>query len=279
MLRWCLYCTEAPSIEEKKSPGWHRGHDMSASKRRKGTSPQKSTATIAPAAVSPDSKALTPELGHLRPEPGDPVVWNRAAEMLAGRFKANLLADKQVCGALDKLEARVLRKSSVALPRTFRNEVLLWAAVAVQKPVGRAYWHKLFASGTGKSWKALTEFPKRIRRMAEELNKLLHHDYFADERAIDFSSLPSSLNDYADRIDSQIEELPIPRSHARLRYSQWALHLSRRVKALTGRVCDRQVADLLNAVNLVLNGEKDSKRDFDALTIAQARARFKKKKT
>jgi hypothetical protein len=252
---------------------------MSASERRKGTSPKKSTATIAPAAVSPDSMALTPELGHLRPEPGDPVVWNRAAEMLAGRFKANLLADKQVCGALDKLEAQALRKSSVALPRTFRNEVLLWAAVGVQKPVGRAYWHKLFASGTGESWKVLTEFPKRIRRMAEDVDKLMHHAYFGNQEAKTFWPLPSSLNDYADWIESQIEELPIPRSRARLRYALWTLHLSRRVKALTGRVCDRQVADLLNAVNLVLNGEKDSKRDFDALTIAQARARFKKTKT
>lgn len=257
-------------VEETK-PRLARGHDMSANERGKDTSPQ-NTAT-------PDSKAHTAELGHLFSEPGDPVVWNRAAEMLAGRFKAALLADKEVCAALDKLEAQALRKGSVALPQTFRNEALLWAAVAVQKPVGRAYWHRLFASGTGKSWKALTEFPKRIRRMGEELDKLLHDNYFADERAADFSSLPSSLNDYADWIDSQIEELPRPKGHARVRYAQWTLHLSRRVKALTGRACDRQVAGLLNAVNLVLNGEKDSKRDFDALTIAQTRARLKKRKT
>jgi hypothetical protein len=195
-----------------------------------------------------------------------------------GRFKAVLLADKQVCGALDKLEAQASRKTSVALPRTFRNEALLWAAAAVQKPVGRAYWHRLFASGTGKSWKALKEFPKRIRRMAKELDKLLHSD-FADERATDFSSLPLSLYEHADWVDSQIEELLRPRRKARHRYAQWTLHLSKRVKALTDRFCDQQVADLLNAVNLVLNGEKASKREFDALTIAQTRARFRKKKT
>ena len=209
-------------------------------------------------------------------ESGDPEVWVRAGEMLAGRWKARLAHDKRVCAAMAALEERAQTNGSVP-PATLKGEVLAWASVAVQKPTRRAHWEKLFASNTGKSWKALREFPERIRRMAEEINTLLCHGYFGQEQAREFWPLPSSLNGYANWVESQIELSRVSGSRTRYRYPQWIVHLSSRVKALTGRFYDKEVAEILNAVDWALNGEGDSNKGFDVQMIIDCRSRHKRK--
>ena len=156
-----------------------------------------------------------------------------------------------------------------------KDEVIVWAAAAVGKSTRKADWGEFWASGTRKSWKALKEFPKRVRKMVKDLDRLHRSTNFGQEYARQFWSLPSSLSDYADWMTSRIEKMPMNR--ARHGNPQWAVHLSRRAKALTGHFCDKEVAQLLNAVDLALNGERDRDMGFDAQTIADFRFRRKRK--
>lgn len=79
-------------------------------------------------------------------------------------------------------------------------------------------------------------------------------------------------------MESRIKTLPfwVDRAGRRAR-PQWVVHLSRRVRALTGHFCDKEVAELLNAVHLALNGEQDPDIGFDAQTIADFRSRRERK--
>ena len=208
----------------------------------------------------------------------DDVGWRKAGEVAVAIFKLdmdNLLRDHEVRKALDAVEKAAGHKDREIKDR----EIVVWAAVAVQKPRRRVDWKKLWASGTGKSWKALKEFPERIRKMAAELKTSLCDDVFGQKDARQFWDLPPSLCDYADWLESQIEKIPVMGNRAPRRgTSQWKGHLSDRVKALTGRFHDKEVAELLNAVDLALHGEGNGDRGIDAQTLADARSRHKKRK-
>ncbi|MBZ5502351.1 MAG: hypothetical protein LAN59_08925 [Acidobacteriia bacterium] len=192
----------------------------------------------------------------------------------------NLVREPGVRKALAELWAR--RSSRGASP-AMANEVCLWAAAAVGKspagmPVRSADWEEAWASGTGKSWKQLKGFPERIRKMAAELQTLLCHDWFGQKDARRFWPLPPDLRDYAGWLESRIKRTPffahrVKRSERR----QWKVHLSGRVKALTGHVCDAEVLGLLDAVDLALNGERDGEPRFDVQTLIDARFRQKRK--
>lgn len=202
---------------------------------------------------------------------GDHLGWAKAAGLLANSFALGipeLITKYEVREALEALK----KKTGVR-----RIELVVWAAAAVHKPVGRRYWEKMYISGTGKSsWKALTKFPESIKGMATELDRLCHSDYFGTEGAQRFTTLPSMLSDCADWIKLELEKIPMMRRRARHRTgSQWKLHLSDRMKALTGHSYDIEIARLINAVNVALNGEKASEKGIDAQSLADLRSRRK----
>src|ERR1700726_1316900 len=117
---------------------------------------------------------------------GDHLGWARAAALLVNSFTLGIPDLVTRCEVREALEA-LEKKTGVA-----RIELVVWAGAAVQKPVGRTYWEKMYISGTGKSsWKALTKFPERIRKMANELDRLCHSDYFGTEGGQIFATLPS----------------------------------------------------------------------------------------
>lgn len=208
--------------------------------------------------------------------------WRRAAavgeELCVRGFGLDMRGlrhNHEVNKAMDALEkAAGLKDSETAV----LEELATWAVIAVMKPARRAYWEGVFSSDTGKSWKALTEFPERIRRMAGELDALRSSLWFAPVEEGESPSLPSRLNDCADRIESQMEKIPMLENRALRRgTSQWKVQLSKRVKALTGRFRDREVAQLINAVDLALNGEGKDDSGVDAQTLTDLRSRRNRK--
>lgn len=163
--------------------------------------------------------------------------------------------------------------------------------VSKKRGGGKKSFEKLGELGTGKTWKALTEFPERVRRMAREIGQINASPLFAPpifanadnlkaQRAREyFKMLPDIMLVYAGGLEAHIKRVPgfLEKSLRRSSGgpSQWLLLLSYTVRVTTDKWRDKEVAELLNATAIAL-GEK---REFDALTIAQARSRFKKRKT
>ena len=116
-------------------------------------------------------------------------VDTRAAKLLEGMLtrsrNVNFLAlrrNADVREALAALEAQLQRDKRAAMTPAFKDEVLVWAAATVQKRTPRADWEKLLLSNTAKSWKALRDFPKSIRKLAEKIDKL-NQDFFGQKNA------------------------------------------------------------------------------------------------
>lgn len=175
--------------------------------------------------------------------------------------------------------------------------LFVFLAVRSRRRTGtpKEHWERSFAQDTGKTWKALSEFPDRLRRIAGELEHLSGSWPFDPVRAItserplaiyakrEFPILPTTLRNYANWLAAQVNAvsglmklfyLRAPRG----RLSLLTLQVSEQVKLITGRVCDPQVAELLNAADLVLNpGDLDSGDRFDEQTIALMRSREKRK--
>jgi hypothetical protein len=159
----------------------------------------------------------------------------------------------------------------------------------------RRSWEKLWTLETGKTWKALKDFPRRLENMADEVERVNSSFFFSPAQIANaktlkaefarkhFNQLPGILHVYAAALEAHIERTPdltariFPQSPGG-GPSQWVLLLSYTVKQATGKWRDREVAELLNAGARVLGEVRPEQEDrFDALTIAQARARFKKK--
>jgi len=156
---------------------------------------------------------------------------------------------------------------------------------------GKKSLEKFWPVGTGKTWKALREFPERLRRMAKEIEQVNRSSFFAPPFFVNakttqaglvrkrFEQLPGIITLYATGLEMHIARVPklwaqsLPQSPQGP--SLVLLGLSHTVKVCTGKWRDKEVAELLNAAAIAL-GEK---REYDALYIAQARARWKKKKT
>jgi len=163
------------------------------------------------------------------------------------------------------------------------------ASVAIAKKAPRKTWEKLWAGGTNKTWKALKDFPKRLRGMADEVKQVSTGTLFdfevmpwitegtvgAQVFKQRLQQLPGILNLYAASLENMTKRLPtVFLKHAGVpsrkgRNSQCVLVLSQLVEALTGRFCDQEVASLLNAAACAL-GESFK---IDALDLAQARYR------
>lgn len=99
----------------------------------------------------------------------------------------------------------------------------------------------------------------------------------------EFSLLPTTLKDYASWLGEQVGKLLAnygANTYLRPLVERWFYthRVSKKVKTITGRFLDRQVAELLNAVQLVMNPNKpDFDKGFDAQTIALLRYRRKRK--
>jgi hypothetical protein len=166
--------------------------------------------------------------------------------------------------------------------------VPLLAALAVMKGPRRETWEQLWAVGTGKTWKALQEFPDRLRRMADEVEQLNAGPFFDPGRWITdgtlegriakrrFSLLPGILRMYATWVEVCVEKITKQHFPAkRSGHSFLVGFLSTLVKLSTGRFYDKEVAGVLTAAGLVLNGLGD--KGFDPQTLADLRLRSRQK--
>jgi len=203
--------------------------------------------------------------------------------------------------ALEQCHQKVLLRASdretfiFELGAVVLEMVPLCAARAVMN--GRARKgsrERLWSVGTGKTWKALREYPRRLRKMAKEVKSINESPFFGPGGVItsqkpiaifskrQFLLLPTTLQRYADWLEAWAEKVPDLHSQhyppAPRGYSRFAIYMSTLSKLLTGRFCDREVAELLNAADLVLNADdpKSGER-FDVQTLVDLRARDKKK--
>src|SRR5262249_14942373 len=91
-------------------------------------------------------------------------------------------------------------------------------AVSAKRSGRRESFEKLAAVETGKTWKALSEFPERLRRIAKEVEQVNASPFFAPATYITtakgkiykerFEQLPGILSYYATGIDWRIRQLP-----------------------------------------------------------------------
>ncbi len=194
--------------------------------------------------------------------------------------------------AIIALQFTGLYPPDLALTLTF------FACMAVTpKGSSRKPWEKIWALETGKTWKSLTEFPDRLRRMADEIERVNGSLWFSPAQYISaqtrmgelvrkrFEILPGMLRLYAAGLKLRNARLPVLKDQvyppSKGTPMNYIVGVSCVVKVTTGRYRDREVADLLNAAAVALEKkdleEKRSMARFDALTIAQARSRFFKR--
>ena len=168
----------------------------------------------------------------------------------------------------------------------YSRELTVYACLAVSPHQGRPEaLERAWASKTGKTWKALREFPQQLIRMADEVERITVGDpaFFArtphwnvDRRESlklkeDCEKLPDLMRSYAKALRER--NAFVVRATPRSGSLKALLELSEIVKLLTGHYHDRQVAELLNAAADVFGGVVQ----FDALGVAQARSRHRKR--
>jgi len=146
---------------------------------------------------------------------------------------------------------------------------------------------KVWAQKTGKSWKAIKNFPDRLLALAEEIERLNASVYFSPSQYVNrdtrevayfrerFMQLPGTLRIYAAGLRMQAGRVPKLTAHflqpTPRGYPESVFQLSELVKAMTGQYHDREVADLLNAAA----PQMERQERFDELSLAQARSRRK----
>jgi hypothetical protein len=195
----------------------------------------------------------------------------------------HLLTQKEVLERLESIRAvQDKRRYAFDLSR----ELTTFACMAVSPHQGRpAFLNRYWAAGTGKTWKALAEFPTRLEKLANELEQINMADrhFYARRRGNDLSrfelqrleqnciQLPTMMRDYAQALRER--NAAVSATTPRDGRSEGLFQLSDVVKFLSGRHHDQEVSELLNAVAEVLGEPKV----FDALSVAQARSRRRKR--
>jgi hypothetical protein len=222
-------------------------------------------------------------------------------EVLADAGVARLMAHHGFLQALGKIHG-VARDGQKAAGES-DEALLLYTRLAVgpTKRTGRTLkenFERRFAQDTGKTWKALAEFPDRLRRLAEEVKGLSRSPFFDPLRTAttilpdnthwdfakrDFCMLHLFLESYSYWLDERVKRVSALGKHfyrraPRGKLSLFTIHVSEQVKLTTGGWHDRLVADLLNAADLVLNPDtaKCGPR-FDEQSIVLQRSRNKTK--
>ena len=185
-----------------------------------------------------------------------------------------------------RLKAITTEQTGAWAGRDCTRELTVLACSAVSPHQGRpATLERTWASKTGKTWKALRVFPERLREMADEVERINAGDpmFFARTRHWNVDRYESG------KLRDACEQLPeLMRSYAkaltdcnefRVRVTPVSgrlkalLALSELVKYFTGAYRDKQVSELLNTAANVF----EERVQFDALRIAQARSRDRKK--
>jgi hypothetical protein len=227
---------------------------------------------------------------------------------------ARLLADDRFCRALKALSGCQAKAPSSVRPGVDDGavvndliDVLPSLVVFVLVPAARptvphvfrqkdwaSFWASYWTSHTGRTWKALKAFPGQLRRMADEVEKInsgliCPPEPSSEPRSqLDFlvghsiSMLPVILRYYAAAVNVETEKFSAVMKEFPPRQREsphpGAFLLSLIVKISSGRFHDREVAELLNAADLVLNpGKQDRDKGFDAQTLADLRSRRKRK--
>ncbi len=225
-----------------------------------------------------------------------------ARRMTPAEAMPYLMANRQFRKALENIRKLARHGHRLASGSEEEVNLLMFAYLAVRFRGHRGErrkedWERRWARDTGKSWKALAEFPARLRRMAEDVKGLSGSPFFDPMRTAttvlpdtdwDFARqglymLPFCLEAYSNWLDERVKHVSaymryFYRRTPRGRLSAFTLHVSEQVKLLTGRLHDPEVAELLNAADLVLNPEiaKTGPR-FDEQSIALLRYREKRK--
>jgi hypothetical protein len=211
---------------------------------------------------------------------------------------ARLMKNREFLKALEEIRKQGREGQDIADGFKEALEMLpLAACLAVTytrstRTTPREEWQQNWARHAGMSWKQLTEFPERIRRMAEEIERVQKHVFFDPKQLKSetrlakyakgvFPTLPVVLQHYADFLKAEVKGnsallksfyLRVPRKH-----SSFILVLSKQVKIITGTFHDSKVADLLNAADYALNAT--TKTRFQTQLILDLRIRQKRKTT
>jgi hypothetical protein len=168
-----------------------------------------------------------------------------------------------------------------------RDALTHFACLTVSPHQGRpAILERGWASKTGKAWKALRDFPRQLENMAEEVARINRGDplFFARRCRNDLErrdletlrricrQLPDMMRSYA----AALRERNTAVTTASPRNGRFValLSLSGVVNTLTGAYHDKDIAALLDAAATAL-GEK---AQFDALSIAQTRYRYRQRR-
>jgi hypothetical protein len=197
------------------------------------------------------------------------------------------------CRAMEILEGY---QTDPALREVFGLLLPLLACLAVPRRGGgtKKAFEGIWSSKTGKTWKALKEFPSRLRNVAVEVERINNSEFLSpalwirgDETGARLlkghcGRLPGVLRFYAGAMDKILTEL-VPalfKRHLppdRRGHSSSLFGLSNLVKAMTGRFHDEEVCDLLDATALALGVNR--KRQFNPVLLAQARSRLASKRS
>jgi hypothetical protein len=208
--------------------------------------------------------------------PGPPDEWFRQ--------KIHLLRQNPEVG--NRLEEITARQNGTWQGQDCSHELITLACLAVSRHQGRpAVLEKVWAAKTGKTWKALRQFPQQLIRMADEVERINDGDpvFFARtpewnvdrhkscKLSEDCEQLPGILRAYAKALSER--NAFVVRATPRKGSLKALLDLSDMVKLLTGSYHDREVAELLNVAADVCN----EGQQFDALSVAQSRSRRRKR--
>jgi len=142
----------------------------------------------------------------------------------------------------------------------------------LQAPRSRQWREEVWLQGTGKSWKALREFPARLQRVADEIESL-NTNFFripegcANSVLIKLSELPAGLRSYAEMVKSR--ETRIPKAFLAPTHSRRLVELSNFAKWITGSYHDKEMAAILTGVAIAIK----SNAEFYAMDLSQARYR------
>ena len=161
--------------------------------------------------------------------------------------------------------------------------------IVVTKRPPRELMEDLWAMGTGKTWKALSEFPARLRKMAHEVKQVHAGHFFNVESSIPgqtplanaikqrIHNLPTDLGATATQIEFMTKKLPIffnnEDSRTRKFHEPWFSWLCEFIRTLTGKYRDREVAELLNSAAYAMK----ETFEVEVLAITQARSNRKSK--
>ena len=222
-------------------------------------------------------------------------------QLLSDAGVAQLMADSGFRQALEEIHG--LARDSQEAASENEEALLLYACLAVKHRkrmdgTPKENYERRWAQDTGKTWKALAEFPGRLRGMAEEVKGLSGSPFFDPARTTttmipdgkhwdfakrELSMLHLFLEGYSYWLDERVKCVSTFMKHFYRRVprgtlSLFTLNVSKEVKLMTGRFHDREVADLLNAADFVLNPDiaKSGPR-FDEQSIALMRSRQKRK--